>query len=65
MNLWKLPKIEGSILKYRVPHLWPTYIVEIRTTFDKAYDKAYGIKVRCCEEHVGEQIGNLGKILGT
>jgi hypothetical protein len=53
-NLWKLPKIEGSILKDRVPHLWPTYIGESRTTFAKAY----GIKVRCCEEHVGEHIGN-------
>jgi hypothetical protein len=21
---WRLPKIEGSILKYRIPPLWPT-----------------------------------------
>ncbi len=26
MKLWRLPKIEGSILKYRVPPLWPTYL---------------------------------------
>jgi hypothetical protein len=36
--------------------LWPTPIIgERRTTFAKAY----GIKVRCYEEHVGEHIGNL------
>jgi hypothetical protein len=44
-----------------VPTLWPTYIVERRTTFAKAY----GIKVRCYGEHVGEHIGNLGNISGT
>jgi len=26
MKLWRLPKIEGSILKHRVPPLWPTYL---------------------------------------
>jgi hypothetical protein len=52
---------KGSILKFRVPPLWPTYIGERRTTFAKAY----GIKVRCYGEHVGEHIGNLGNILGT
>jgi len=31
----------------------------------KAFANAYGIKVRCCWEHVGEYIGNLGNILGT
>ncbi len=55
------PKIEGSFLEYRVPRLWPTYIHEMRTTFAKAY----GIKVRCYGEHVGEPIWNLGNILGT
>jgi hypothetical protein len=50
-------KIEGSILKYRVPPLWPTYLSERRTTFDKAY--ADGIKVRYYGEHVGEDNGNL------
>jgi hypothetical protein len=56
------PKIEASILKYRVPPpLWPTYIGERRTTFAKAY----GVKVRCYGEHVGEHIGNLGNILAT
>jgi hypothetical protein len=36
-KLWSLPKIEGSILKYRVPPLWPTYIGERRTTFVHAW----------------------------
>jgi hypothetical protein len=36
IKLWRLPKIEGSILKYRVPPLLPTYIGERRTTFAKA-----------------------------
>jgi len=61
MKLWKLPKIEGSILKYKVSSLWPTYIGERTMTFAKAY----GIKVRCYGEHVGEHIGNLRNILET
>jgi len=69
MKLWRLPKIKGSILKYRVPLVWPTYIGERRTTFAQAY----GIKVRCYGEHVEEQIGNpmrthwelKGNITGT
>jgi len=61
MKLWRLLKIEPSILKYRVPPLWATYIGRRRTTFAKAY----GIKVRCYRENVVEQIGNLGNILGT
>jgi hypothetical protein len=60
-KIWTLPRIEGFILKYRVPLLWPTYIGERRTTFAKAC----GIKVRCYGEHVGKHIGNLGNILGT
>jgi hypothetical protein len=60
-KIWRLPKVEGFIFKYRVPLLWPTYIGERRTTFAKAY----GIKVRCYGEHVGKHIGNLGNILGT
>jgi hypothetical protein len=39
---------------------WASYIGERRTTFAKAY----GIKLRFYGEHVGEQIGNLGNILG-
>jgi hypothetical protein len=39
-------------LKYGVPPLWPTFA------------KAYGIKVRCYGEHVGEHIGNFWNILG-
>jgi hypothetical protein len=42
-----------------VPALWPNkYIGERRTTFAKAY----GIKVRYYGEHVGEHIGNQGKM---
>jgi hypothetical protein len=59
MKLWRLPKTEGSILKYRVPPLWLTYIGERRTIFPKAY----GIKVRCyweCfEEHALRNLGTL------
>jgi hypothetical protein len=33
MKLWRLTKIEGSVLKYRVPPLGHTYIGERRTTF--------------------------------
>jgi hypothetical protein len=54
---WWLPKIEGFILKYKVPPFWPTYIGQRWTTFAKVY----GIKVRSTVEgeHVGEHIGNL------
>ncbi len=48
----KLSQLKGSILKYGVPPLWPTFA------------KAYGIKVRCYGEHVGEHIGNFWNILG-
>jgi hypothetical protein len=58
---WRLANIEGSILKCRVPSLWPTYIGERRTTFAKAY----GIKVMCYGEHVGEYIENLGNMSRT
>jgi hypothetical protein len=61
MKLWRLPIIEGLILKYRFLPLWPTYIGERRTTFAKAY----GIKVRCYGEHVEEHLGNLRNILRT
>jgi hypothetical protein len=57
-KLWRLCKTEPSILKYRVSPLWPSYIGEMRTTFAKAY----GIKVRCYGEHVGEHTWNEGKM---
>jgi hypothetical protein len=60
MKLWRLPKIEGSILKYRVPPLWLSYIGERNTTA-----KAYGIKVRYYGEHVGDHIGDLVNLVGT
>jgi hypothetical protein len=37
MKLWRLLKIESSILIYIVPPLGPTYIGEKRTTFAKAH----------------------------
>jgi hypothetical protein len=61
MKLWRFPKIEDSILKYRVPPPWPTCTGERRTTFTKAY----GIGVRCYGEHVEEPIGNLGNVVGS
>jgi len=58
MKLWRLLKIEGSVLMYIVPPLGPTYIGESA--------KAYGLKVRCLYgEHVGEHIVNLGNIVRT
>jgi hypothetical protein len=56
---WRLPQIEGFILKYSVPPLWPTYKGERRTTFAKSY----GIKVRCYMEPFGEHVKNLGNFL--
>jgi hypothetical protein len=57
-----LAKIQGSILTYRVPPLWPpSYISERRTTLAKAL----GIKVSCYGEHVEEHNANLRNILGT
>ncbi len=60
MKLWRLPKIEGSILKYRISPLWLGYIGEMKTTA-----KAYGIKVRYYGEHVGELGEPGGNALGT
>jgi len=62
MKQQRLLKIEGSVLMYIGPPLWPGFIGERRTIFAKAY----GMKVRCLYgEHVGEHIVNLGNILGT
>jgi hypothetical protein len=58
IKLYRLRKVEGSNSKYGVSSLWPTYTGERRTIFTKAY----GIKVRCYGEHVGEHIGNQGKM---
>jgi len=55
-KLWWLPKIEGSILKFKVPPFWPTYIRQRWTTFAKVY----GIKVRS-----GMEENMLGNTLGT
>ncbi len=62
MKLWRLFKIEGSVLIYVVPPLGPTYIGERKTTFAKTH----GLEMRCLyEKHVGEHIVNLGNISGT
>jgi hypothetical protein len=58
MKLWRLPKIEVSILKCRAPPLWPTYIGKRRTTFAKAF----GIKARCYWELFEEHVRNMGTL---
>jgi hypothetical protein len=55
MKLWRLLKIESSVLMYIIPPVWPAYIGERITTFAKTY----GLKVRCVYgEHPREHIGN-------
>jgi hypothetical protein len=54
-KLWRLSKIEGPILKYRVPPVLPTYVGERRTIFAKAL----AIKVRCYWELFGEHVRKL------
>jgi hypothetical protein len=54
-RLWELPKIKGSILKYRGPPLWPTYIRARKITFSKAC----GIKVTCYWELFGKHVKKL------
>jgi len=55
MKLWRLLKIEGSVLMYIVPPLGLTYIGESV--------KVYGLKVTCwgthceLEEHFGNPLG--------
>jgi hypothetical protein len=62
MKLWRLLKLKGSVLIYIVPPLGPTYIGERRITFAKTH----GLEMKCLYgKHVGEQIVNLGNILGT
>jgi hypothetical protein len=58
IKLLRLSRIKGSILKYRVPSLWPTYKGDKGTTFVKAY----GIKVKCYWELFGEHVRNLGTL---
>jgi hypothetical protein len=53
-----MEEIQGSILRYRVPPLRPTYTCERRTTFAKAY----GIEVRCYWELFGKHVRNLGTL---
>jgi hypothetical protein len=59
MKPWRLLKVvEGSVLKYRVPLLWPTYISERRT----AFTKAYRINVTGYWELFEEHVRNLGTL---
>jgi len=60
-KILSLPNIEGYILKYKVPPLWPIYIGERRITSAKAY----GIKVRCYREHVGDILGTNWELKGN
>ncbi len=61
---------------YKYFHIHPLYIVLYIPTYKpilQQFAKAYGIKVRCYGEHVGEHIENLmgthweykGNIMGT
>jgi hypothetical protein len=56
---WRLPKTEGSISKYTVPPVWPTYIGERRTPFSKEY----GIKVGKRIWDFGQNIWDESKVL--
>jgi hypothetical protein len=58
---FELLSIEGYILKYIVPPLWPSYIGERRITFAKAY----GIKSWCYGEHVGDIFGTHWELKGN
>ncbi len=58
MKLWWLLQVEGSILKYRVLTLWPTYRSERRTTFIKACGKKWS----AIENSLGNMLG-LGNSL--
>jgi hypothetical protein len=58
IKLLRLCIIEGSILKFRVPSLWPTYKGDKWTTFVKEY----GIKVESYWELFGEHVMNLGTL---
>jgi hypothetical protein len=68
-KLSRLPKIEGFILAYRVPPLWPTYICERRTTFAKSIWDESEVLWRTCWEHIGNLKGThwelKGNIVGT
>jgi hypothetical protein len=56
MKVWRVPKIQGSILKCGVPPLWLTYISERRTTFAKAYP----IQVGAMENMLGNTLETWG-----
>jgi hypothetical protein len=56
LKMWRLPKIEGSILKYKVYPLWPTYIGGRTMTLAKGY----GIKMRCYGIVLGNILGTWG-----
>jgi hypothetical protein len=61
-KLGRLPKIEGFILKYRVPLLWPTYIGERRTKIcHNTWDKSEVLWIKCWGTHWELE----GNILGT
>jgi len=61
LKLWKFPKIECFIMKYKVPPVWPhLYRWKEDNICQNTWDKSevYG-------EHVVEHIGNLGNMLKT
>jgi hypothetical protein len=61
-KLWRLPKIEGFFLKYRVPLLWPSYIGERRTKIcHHTWDKSEVLWINCWGTHWELE----GNIVGT
>jgi hypothetical protein len=61
MKLGRLLKTKGSILKYMIPPLWPTYIGEKEDTiFQGIWDKSEMVWRTCWGKRCkfGEHIGN-------
>jgi hypothetical protein len=61
LKLWRLPKIERFYFEVYTS----SSLAHLYGWKEDKFVKAYGIKVRSYEEHVGEHIGNLVNILGT
>jgi hypothetical protein len=64
IRIWKFTKIEGFILKYRVPPLLPTYIGKKRKHVKNIWDKSEVLRT-CKKTHweLGEHSDNLMKTI--
>jgi hypothetical protein len=72
MKLWTLPKIEPSILRYRVPPLWPTYISEKEDNICQSIWHKSEVLWRTCwgthwelGEHIGDLMGTHWELKGN